>query len=52
MPPAYHDVYARWREAPEEEREAITAQLAEAFATFEADGGYELPGVALCAVAR
>ena len=45
-------VFARvWREAPEDEREAITAQLAEAFAPFEADDGYELPGVALCAVA-
>ncbi|MGH3077650.1 MAG: class I SAM-dependent methyltransferase [Gaiellaceae bacterium] len=45
-------VFARvWRELPEDEREAITAQLAEAFAPFEADGGYELPGVALCAVA-
>ena len=27
------------------------AQLAEAFAPFEAAGGYEVPGVALCAVA-
>lgn len=33
------------------ERDALKAQLTEAFAPFEADGGYELPGVALCAVA-
>jgi hypothetical protein len=35
----------------ESEREVLRAQLAEAFAPFAADGGYELPGVALCAVA-
>jgi SAM-dependent methyltransferase len=33
------------------ERETIEAQLGEAFAPFAADGGYELPGVALAAVA-
>jgi len=39
------------RGLPEEEREVLRAQLREAFAPFAADGGYELPGVALCAVA-
>jgi SAM-dependent methyltransferase len=34
-----------------EESEALTSRLEEAFAPFMADGGYELPGVALCAVA-
>jgi SAM-dependent methyltransferase len=33
------------------ERETIEAQLGEAFVPFAADGGYELPGVALAAVA-
>jgi len=33
------------------ERQQIEAQLGEAFAPFAADGGYELPGVALAAVA-
>lgn len=35
----------------ESERETIKAQLGEAFVPFVADGGYELPGVALTAVA-
>jgi ubiquinone/menaquinone biosynthesis C-methylase UbiE len=39
------------RELPEGERQTIEAQLGEAFAPFAADGGYELPGVALAAVA-
>jgi SAM-dependent methyltransferase len=34
-----------------DEREAIKAQLGEAFAPFVSDGGYELPGVTLNAVA-
>jgi len=34
-----------------DEREAIEAQLGEAFAPFVSDGGYELPGVTLNAVA-
>jgi hypothetical protein len=34
------------------EQEAIKAELAEAFAPFATEDGYELPGVALCAVAR
>jgi SAM-dependent methyltransferase len=40
-----------WRQAPEGERAAITAQIAEAFAPYAVDGGYELPGVTLCASA-
>lgn len=36
----------------EGERETIEAQLEEAFAPFAANGGFELPGVALNAVAR
>jgi SAM-dependent methyltransferase len=39
------------REFSEEERESIKAQLEEAFAPFSTDGGYELPGVSLAAVA-
>jgi hypothetical protein len=33
------------------ERDALRSQLTDAFVPFVADGGYELPGVALCAVA-
>jgi len=36
----------------EDERQAVKAQLEPAFAPFLVDGGYELPGVALCAVAH
>ena len=36
---------------PEDEREVLRARLREAFVPFATDGGYELPGVALCAVA-
>ena len=39
------------RTLSEDEREAFTTQLRAAFAPFGADGGYELPGVALNAVA-
>jgi SAM-dependent methyltransferase len=39
------------RGLPEDEREVLRARLKEAFVPFSADGGYELPGVALCAVA-
>jgi hypothetical protein len=39
------------RGLPEDERDALRAQLGEAFAPFVAAGGYELPGVALTAVA-
>jgi ubiquinone/menaquinone biosynthesis C-methylase UbiE len=35
----------------EDELQTLTAQLEEGFAPFSADGGYTLPGVALCAVA-
>ncbi len=40
-----------WNDASEEERDAITARLAEDFAPFAAGGGYELPGVAVVAAA-
>ena len=40
------------RGLPEEEREILKAKLRVAFARFGAGGGYELPGVALTAVAR
>jgi ubiquinone/menaquinone biosynthesis C-methylase UbiE len=41
-------MFARvWADASEEQRRALPAQLAEAFAPFAVDGGYELPGVAL-----
>ena len=57
------DAYVRWvmevagpfamvvRGLREDEREALKAELGAAFAPFAADGGYELPGVALTAVA-
>jgi SAM-dependent methyltransferase len=57
------DEYERWvtevagafamvvRGLSADERDALRSQLAEAFVPFAADGGYELPGVALCAVA-
>jgi SAM-dependent methyltransferase len=38
-------------EASEEEQAAITREIAEAFAPYAVDGGYELPGLALVAVA-
>jgi hypothetical protein len=45
-------VFARvWSEAPEEERAAITAELERAFARYEVEGRFELPGVALVALA-
>jgi hypothetical protein len=40
-----------WNEASEDEREAMKDEIRDAFAPFAVDGGYELPGVALCAVA-
>jgi len=40
-----------WGEASEEDRAAITMRLAEDFAPFAAGGRYELPGVAVVAVA-
>jgi SAM-dependent methyltransferase len=39
------------RGLPEDERKALRSQLTEAFTRFATNGGYELPGVALCAVA-
>jgi ubiquinone/menaquinone biosynthesis C-methylase UbiE len=57
------DEYERWvmevggpfgmvvRGLPEREREALKTQLGAAFGPFVADGRYELPGVALCAIA-
>jgi SAM-dependent methyltransferase len=57
------DEYERWvteiagafamvvRGLPEDERKALRSQLTEAFVPFATDEGYELPGVALCAVA-
>jgi SAM-dependent methyltransferase len=39
------------RGLPEDERERFRARLGEALAPFSADGGLDLPGVALCAVA-
>ena len=41
-----------WREAPEAEREELESRLADAFEPYAVDGGYEFPGVALCASAR
>jgi SAM-dependent methyltransferase len=39
------------RGLPAGERDVLSSQLTDAFAPFATDGGYELPGVALCAVA-
>jgi SAM-dependent methyltransferase len=45
-------MFARaWGDASEDERQAISAQLGEAFAPFAVDGGYELPGLTLCVAA-
>ncbi len=45
-------MFARaWAEAPEDEQERLKDEFREAFAPFAVDGGYELPGVSLCAVA-
>ena len=40
-----------WTEASEDEQERMKEELGEAFAPFASDGGYELPGVAICVVA-
>jgi ubiquinone/menaquinone biosynthesis C-methylase UbiE len=46
-------MFARvWGDASEDERQAISAQLAVAFNPFAIDGGYELPGVALAVAAK
>jgi SAM-dependent methyltransferase len=39
-------------DASEEERTVLRREIAKAFEPFESDGGYELPGLALVAVAR
>ena len=45
-------MFARaWTEAPEDEREAMTEEFRDAFAPFVVDGGYELPGLAICVLA-
>lgn len=38
------------RGLPESDRAAVKAEVEDSFERFAADGGYELPGVALCAV--
>jgi SAM-dependent methyltransferase len=40
-----------WQEAPEDEREAMTDEIREAFQPFAVDHGYELPGLAVCVLA-
>jgi SAM-dependent methyltransferase len=40
-----------WAGAPEDEREAMTEELRDAFLPFAVDGGYDLPGLAICALA-
>ena len=45
-------VFARvWRVMPDDEREELESELADAFAPFEVDGRYEFPGVAVAALA-
>ena len=45
-------VFAKvWRQVPDAEREKMESQLEAAFAPYAVDGGYEFPGVALCASA-
>ena len=46
-------VFARvWREISEPERRELESLLEEAFAPYAVDGGYELPGISLCASAE
>jgi hypothetical protein len=40
------------RGLPETDRAAVRADVLDSLARFAAEGGYELPGVALCAVAK
>ncbi len=40
-----------WTAARDDQRAAMTEELRSAFAPFEVDGGYELPGLAMCVVA-
>jgi len=45
-------MFARaWTAASEDEREAMTEELRDAFEPFAVDGGYDLPGLAICVVA-
>ena len=45
-------MFARaWTAASEDEREAMTEQFREAFGPFAVDGGYDLPGLAICVLA-
>jgi SAM-dependent methyltransferase len=39
------------RGLPEDDRQVLRTRLREAFAPFATDGGHELPGLAVCAVA-
>ena len=41
-----------WRAAPGDERAAIRSELERAFAPYAVDGGYAMPGLALCVVAE
>ncbi|HEY2374100.1 MAG TPA: methyltransferase domain-containing protein [Gaiellaceae bacterium] len=41
-----------WTSASEDERETMTDELRDAFEPFAVDGGYELPGLAICVLAR
>ena len=40
-----------WAAAPESQRQAMTEELRDAFEPFAVEGGYELPGLAICVVA-
>ena len=40
-----------WTAASEDEREAMTAEFRDAFEPFAVDGGYDLPGLAICVLA-
>jgi SAM-dependent methyltransferase len=45
-------MFARaWAGAARDEREAMAAELRDAFEPFAVDGGYELPGLAICVLA-
>jgi SAM-dependent methyltransferase len=45
-------MFARaWTAASEDEREAMTEEFRDAFEPFAVDGGYDLPGLAICVVA-
>jgi SAM-dependent methyltransferase len=40
-----------WSAAPEDQRKVMTEELRDAFKPFAADGGYQLPGLAICVLA-